>query len=334
MAARKFKKIDNRIFCFSLETPFPLGLVNVYFIADSRPTLIDTGPNEESVADALQQSLMTVGYHFADIKRILISHPHIDHFGLAARIKIESGAEVAAMAGAQPFLRNITKEWDANDQYFKHFLSYCGVPGQKISTLLAAGRDYVNYGCQVELDRPLNDGDRIEFDDFTLRVLHTPGHTMHDACFESPEHRLLFVGDTLRPRIAPSILLARPSSPETSRPRIAYMHMKSLKRLMNTTATLALPGHGEPFENPREAAEKTLRYHHRRCDDLFALLNGRARTPYELALDLSPELPDFELFLWISEVIGYLELLEEQGKVTQEYRDGQIYFFNISHQTK
>jgi glyoxylase-like metal-dependent hydrolase (beta-lactamase superfamily II) len=267
-----------------------------------------------------------LGYSFADVKRILITHPHIDHFGLAARIQIESGAKLHAIAGARPFLQDIAREWEANDKYFKHFLGYCGAPHQKIITFMAAGRDYVDYGCKVELDRPLADGDRIEFDDFSLRVLHTPGHTPHDACFESPERRLLFVGDTLGLRVAPSFLMARPAAPEDMRPRIVLMHMKTLKRLMNTHATLALPGHGEPFEQPRGAAEKTLRHHRRRCEEILARLSSWPKTPYEIALELAPNLPDLDLFLWISEVVGYLELLEEQGKVVQQYLDGCLHF--------
>ncbi|MDP8223778.1 MAG: MBL fold metallo-hydrolase [Candidatus Lernaella stagnicola] len=324
------RKINDRVFCLCLDTPFPVGSTNVYFIADRLPTLIDTGPNVERCATELQKALHSIGYHFADIKRILVTHPHIDHFGLAARIKIESGARVYAMEGARDMLADIQKEWDANDKYFTHFLHFCGVPDPQIQALLQAGRDYVRYGCQVDLDEPLSDGDEIEFDDFSLRVLHTPGHTPHDASFESPEMRVIFVGDTLQARIAPSILLARPTSPTGSRPRVVLQHMQTLKRLMNTKATLALPGHGRPFGNPRDAAEKTLRHHRRRRNEVFHMLNGRARTPYDIAREMTEDLPDFELFLWVSEIVGYLELLEEQGQVTQEFRENCLFFQGVS----
>lgn len=330
MASPSIKKINGQVYCIPLDTPFPAGPTNVYFIADSRPTLVDTGPNIESVATALQRAIGTLGYHFADIKRILVTHPHIDHFGLAGRIKIESGATVHAIAGAAPLLRDIEREWAANDEYFSHFLGFCGVPETKIAALMQPGRNYVKLGCQVDLDHALADDDVIEFDDFSLKVLHTPGHTPHDACFESPESRLLFVGDTLQARIAPNILLARPASPAGFRPRVVLSHMKTLKRLMNTDATLALPGHGRPFDRPRDAAEKTLRHHRRRRDEIFSLLYREPRTPYDLALQLNPSLSDFELFLWISEVIGYLELLEEQGQVTQEYLNGCLHYQSIT----
>lgn len=330
MAAPSVKKINNRVFCISLDTPFPVGQTNLYFIADSRPTLIDTGPNLETLATKLQAALGSLGYHFADIKRILVTHPHIDHFGLAARIKMESGAQVFAMEGARHLLADIQAEWDANDEYFTRFLRFCGAPETKIATLMESGRDYVKYGCQVDLDVPLADGNVIEFDDFALKVLHTPGHTPHDVSFEATDQRLLFVGDALQARIAPNILLARPSSPTGQRPRVVLEHMRTLKRLMNTKATLALPGHGRPFDNPRDAAEKTLRHHRRRRNEIFHRLNGHPQTPYEIALELSTELPDFELFLWVSEVVGYLDLLEEQGQVTQQYVNGCLHFQSVS----
>jgi glyoxylase-like metal-dependent hydrolase (beta-lactamase superfamily II) len=324
------KKINRQVYCISLPTPFPVGATNVYFLADSHPTLIDTGPNVETVVAALQDSLASLGYHFADIKRILVTHPHIDHYGLAARIKMESGAKVYAMDGARALLNDIEAEWDANDEYFSHFLHFCGVPSPRIKTLLQAGSDYVRFGCHVDLDVPLADGDIIEFDLFSLRVLHTPGHTPHDASFESAELGLVFVGDTLQARIAPSILLARPTAPGTARPRIVLEHTKTLKRLMNSPATLALPGHGKPFDHPREAAEKTLRHHRRRRNEIFSRLNGTPRTPYDLALELADDMADFELFLWVSEIVGYLEMLEQQGQVTQEFRDGQLQFKAVS----
>lgn len=320
------KKIDDQVYLFRLPLPFPVGSTNVYFIADSLPTLIDTGPNLEAVAEDLRGRLQSLGYHFADIKRLLITHPHIDHFGLAARIKMESGARVYAAAGARPFLEDIAREWEENNEYFKDFFYYCGVPRPLLTAFLEAGRDYVKYGCGVDLDEPLADGAEIPFDDFSLKVLAAPGHTPHDLCFESPQRRLLFVGDTLSNRIAPSTLMARPAADGQSRPHVVLLHMKTLKRLMNTQATLALPGHGVPFENPRCAAEKALRHHRRRCDEIFAMLNGRPKSPYELAMTANEELCEWDLFMWISEAVNYLDLLEEQGKVLQEFQNGRLVF--------
>jgi len=326
MTPRAFKKINNQIFRIRTETSFPVGHTNVYFIADSQPTIIDTGPNQESTVHSLQQGLEKIGYHFADIKRILITHPHIDHFGLAARIQAESGAKIFAMGEARHILSDILREWEANDDYFILFLTYCGVPKNKIEAFMSAGRDYAHYGCKINVDVPLRDGQIIKFDDFTLTTIHTPGHTPFDVCFESPEQQVIFVGDTLRPRIAPNVLLARPRGESQNRPRILLLHIETLRRLMSTHATLALPGHGEPFDNPREAAEKTLRHHQRRSAEIFGTLNGQAKTPFEITRELFPSMPVFELFLGVSEVIGHLDALEEEGCVSQQFNDGQLYY--------
>ena len=76
-----------------------VGRVNAYLIEDSPLTLVDSGPNSAKALDELEQALAARGHAIEDIELLVISHQHIDHFGLASILARRSGAEVAALDG-------------------------------------------------------------------------------------------------------------------------------------------------------------------------------------------------------------------------------------------
>ena len=81
--------------------PFPIRSVNAYFIPDSNPTLIDAGFRSEKGLDAVELAIKKAGYRLTDIKRILLTHGHLDHIGLAGKIAAMSGTEVLPGHGAR-----------------------------------------------------------------------------------------------------------------------------------------------------------------------------------------------------------------------------------------
>src|SRR3979409_252996 len=84
-----------RIIPISLPTPFYIGPVNVYLIAEDPITLIDTGPKTNEAAEALRAGLRSAGFLTADIRRIVLTHAHEDHCGLAKSLRDEAkNAEV------------------------------------------------------------------------------------------------------------------------------------------------------------------------------------------------------------------------------------------------
>ena len=79
-----------------------VGRVNAYLIEDSPLTLVDSGPNSAKALDELEQALAARGLRVEDIELLVISHQHMDHFGLASILARRSGAEVAAIEPLAP----------------------------------------------------------------------------------------------------------------------------------------------------------------------------------------------------------------------------------------
>jgi len=79
----------------SIPTPFYVGDVNVYLIKEDPITLIDVGPKTDKANEALRRGLKNHGIRFSDVRRIVLTHAHEDHCGLARRVRDESkNAEV------------------------------------------------------------------------------------------------------------------------------------------------------------------------------------------------------------------------------------------------
>ncbi|MDQ3013127.1 MAG: MBL fold metallo-hydrolase, partial [Acidobacteriota bacterium] len=77
-----------------LPTPFPVGPINVYLVVEDPLTLVDTGPKTDEALVALRDQLRKLGFAAIDIKRIILTHTHEDHCGLAGTLQRESGARV------------------------------------------------------------------------------------------------------------------------------------------------------------------------------------------------------------------------------------------------
>ena len=92
----------------AIPTPFAVGRVNVYLIEDEPLTLVDAGPNSGTSFDELQRGVARLGHSLEDIELVILTHQHIDHLGLVSLVAAHSGADVAAIDAAVPFVENFS----------------------------------------------------------------------------------------------------------------------------------------------------------------------------------------------------------------------------------
>src|SRR5882757_7587056 len=87
---------DLPLYRITLPTPFPVGPVHLYLITEPELTLIDAGPMTDEARDLLDTELAAIGVNASQLKRIVLTHSHQDHYGLAAELSRRSGAPVYA----------------------------------------------------------------------------------------------------------------------------------------------------------------------------------------------------------------------------------------------
>ena len=304
-----------------MPTPFKVGPANVYVFTDGPVTLIDCGPNTWAAENALRLGLAELGLVVEQVARIIVTHAHPDHFGLAPRIHGVSGAEV--FVG----VHDLPKISGTRDMYATGaLLMEVGIP---LDELLQWGRDAPrDLDPKMEELTPIHPGDRFGFEGFHLEALHLPGHTSGHICMLEPERRVLFAGDTLISHITPNPILEPTPEDPTVRRKSLIEYIRTLDVLLSLDLEEVWPGHGEPILDP-PALIAGIEQHHRERTEEIALLLAAEREPrsgWELARRMFPGLEGFDNYLGVSEVVAHLDLLEEEGRAASFERDGVVYY--------
>ncbi|MBA2506271.1 MAG: MBL fold metallo-hydrolase [Thermoleophilaceae bacterium] len=309
----------------SIPTPFAVGRVNTYLIEDSPLTLVDSGPNSGKALDELQRGLAGLGHAIEDIELILVTHQHIDHIGLVDIVASHSGAEVAAIEAAVPFISRYSDAAAEDDAFAASIMLRNGIPEDIVRALESVSRAFRGWGARVEVDRVLREGDVIDFGNRKLEVGFRPGHSPSDTVFLDSERRMLLAADHLIKHISSNPLITRmPGSQE--RPQSLVMYLESLRRTREMDLDLVLPGHGDPITDHRELIDQRFTMHERRAAKIHALISDRPRTAYEIAQALWGNISVTQAYLTLSEVVGHTDLLLNDGRAVEREEDGVIRF--------
>ncbi len=315
----------------ALPTPFAVGRVNAYLIEDEPLTLIDPGPNSADTLVELETALRRLGHAIEHLGLIVITHQHMDHFGLADIVARRSGADVAAFEELVPWLAAFPASMEADDAYAEQIMAVHGVPVDARSVLRAVAATFHGWGAAVTATVPLSDGATLEFRDRTLIAHHRPGHSPSDTVLHDPERGIMFAGDHLIGHISSNAAITRPlTGPSEPRPQALVAYMRSLERTRDTDLRLVLPGHGEVIDHHGALIEDRLAMHARRRERLEALIRERSRSAYELARELWGNVAVTQAYLTISEVLGHVDLLLNDGCVREVTGEDRIERFEAS----
>jgi glyoxylase-like metal-dependent hydrolase (beta-lactamase superfamily II) len=321
---------DAGIHRLAIPTPFMVGRVNAYLIEDSPLTLVDSGPNSAKALDELEQALAARGHRIEDIELLVISHQHMDHFGLASILARRSGAEVAALSQLAPFLAGYGHQTDLEDRFAERLMLRHGIPPEIVTALRAVSAGFRAWGSAVEVTRPLSDGSALELRDRTLRVLHRPGHSPSDTIFLDEQRGILLAADHLIAHISSNPLIARPLDAEEEyskpRPQALITYMASLEQTRAMELELVLPGHGRPITDHAALIDERFRMHRRRAEKMLGLITSQPHTAHGIAQELWGNVAVTQAFLTLSEVLGHVDLLLRDGLVIEEERDGVVHF--------
>ncbi len=326
---------DAGIHRLAIPTPFMVGRVNAYLIEDDPLTLVDSGPNSAKALDELEQELNARGHAVEDIELLVISHQHMDHFGLASILARRSGAEVAALAPLAPFLAAYGAQTDLDDSLAEILMLRHGIPAEIVTALRAVSAGFRAWGSAVEVTRPLAADSELKLRDRTLRILHRPGHSPSDTIFHDAERSILLAADHLIAHISSNPLLARPldageeyldRARAGERPQALVTYMASLEQTRAMELDLVLPGHGRPIADHAALIDERFRLHARRAEKIHRLIAEQPRSAHEIAQELWGNVAVTQAYLTLSEVLGHVDLLLNDGRVVEVEDEGVVRF--------
>ena len=312
--------------------PLPLPMdglraVNVYAVEDGDGlVLIDGGWALDVSRELLERSLADIGHALADVRRVLVTHVHRDHYTQAVALRREFGVEVSLGIEEQGSMRDLM---DGRT-------GMLATQPQRLRRLGAVALADQLDAIPVDLSETLafyEDPDvwlepgRVELDTFTLDAVHTPGHTRGHLVFHAADRGLLFAGDHVLPHITPSIGF------EPDRPPFPLRdYLGSLERVLALPDATLLPAHGPAGGSTHERARELLAHHEQRLADTHAALAMGAGLAPEVANILRwtsrgrsfEELHLFDQMLAVLETAAHLDVLVLRGDAVRTGDDDAI----------
>jgi glyoxylase-like metal-dependent hydrolase (beta-lactamase superfamily II) len=311
--------------------PLPVGIhgietVNAYALADGdRVTLVDCGvwkadPSDGGLA-TLENGLRAVGYELSDVSRIVITHAHIDHYGLAGLLMEKTGAQLWMHAltdlDCEKYRHPETAVARRRDTYADH-----GLPEQDWAEVAYGLEDWLPYlHSVVEASTRLRGGERIPIGGREWEVMHTPGHSVGHLCLWSPEAGVLFSGDHLLPGVTPPVTFERGFDPDPLR-----SYLDSLRAVAERDPAQVMPGHGSPFPDAARRIEVILRNKLRRLEKVRAVIFERPRTIIEVADQVfTRTLLTYQRSFALAETLAHVAYLRHDGLVERRVRPDGVY---------
>jgi len=295
------------------------GNNNAYLFADGPETvLVDTGDRLPATREQLDAELDERGTAVAEIDRVLLTHWHGDHRGLAGRIQQDSGATVHVHSDDAPLVAGDPDAWEALVDTQERYFEQWGMPEAKREEV----REILDSTAWRE-DPPtvttFEDGATFDVNGRTLTAAHAPGHTAGLCMFETTADggNVVLTGDALLPKYTPNVGGA---DIRVERPLAKYL--RTLRAIVDAGYDRAWPGHRDPIEDPAGRAAFIIEHHEERAwRVLDALRRHGPRDAWTVSDDLFGDLEHIHILHGPGEAYAHLSHLEREGTVL--FEDGE-----------
>jgi len=312
-------QVAEGIFQVQLPLPFPLRIVNCYMLRDGDGwTILDTGINYLDGRVAWQAAFADLEIAPKTIQRIILTHAHPDHFGMAGWLAEQSGAPVQLAPLEQEFVRTAWHAGAANEQAIVDLFQAHGMPtvlAEQVRHSMAETRAMTLPWPTTSAIEP---GVSIQIGARSFQVIATPGHSDQHLVFYCAEERLLLCGDAVLIKITPNISLW-----PHGRPNPLADYLQSLDLLAALQVDLALSGHGPLIRAFGERLAELRAHHHERLEIMEQATGGGA-TAFSICTAVFPitALSPHQMRFAMAETLAHLEYLVVVGRLE---RDGGMY---------
>jgi len=320
------REIAENFYMITLPMPFRLKHVNVVILVHNKGVaLFDTGLNMSGSFSKLEDSLETIGKSVHDIDSIFITHHHVDHCGMAGRIKEISGAVIYMSETGRQIIENRKNEGLAIQKIKKFYIEQ-GLAEKTVDGLVGLLGHFKKGIFPFQVDECLDNDRKYFIGDTAFEVLPTPGHTRDHACFFFEKEGILLSGDHVLPEITPNL------SPDLFCPEFRPLRsfLDSLTSIQDLPVSMVLPSHGAPFPNLKKRIEEMQEHHKERKGFALDSVKKGSKTTFQISMDIfGKDLSGFDKFLALNETYVHLIELIHEGLI-EEHKSGKQVLYNIT----
>lgn len=318
-----FSQGDVDVFPIVIPVSNTLKSVNFYLVKQERRlSLIDAGFNNEECWQSLQTVLRQNGFQLQDITEILLTHHHIDHVGLVDRIVAEHSVPVYVHANSVVRLKRDETFLEMRVEFFRRLYEEmgCGELGSKqVENMWHAIKRNKGLKMQSELTI-LPQHAILDFD-----IIEVPGHAHDQVAYYHRESKWLIAGDVLMEHLSP-LAFVEPNF-NGKRMKTLVQHINSLKKCLSLQPPLVFSGHGEIIQDAPSLIEKRLNRIEEKANRFLSLIAVGVSTAHDIARMMHKEKYEKQFYNIMTDVIGYLDYLEEQGKIQKKSVFGIYHYY-------
>ncbi|MFC5529322.1 MBL fold metallo-hydrolase [Cohnella yongneupensis] len=307
--------------------PFALKWVNSYLLPEEDGlswTIIDPGLHTDDTIAFWEKTVAECGIAWSSIVRIVLTHHHPDHYGLAGWFQQRSG-------GAPVYISRIALDaairlWGEGET-FSDELTRALIANGLAPELEADMREHLfSFRARVSPHptdvRILEPGGRIRMGGAEWLMVRGDGHAPCHLSFYDPVAKQLLCGDQVLPDISPNIGWM-PNADDN--PLGSFLD--SIAAMRSLEVEMAYPGHRDPFPDFRKRVEQLLEHHERRLAKMTELLGDVSVSAFEMCeLLFGPKLRSnaHQLRFALAETIAHLIVLERRGVARRIEEAGRI----------
>ncbi|MFA5183062.1 MAG: MBL fold metallo-hydrolase [Syntrophales bacterium] len=325
------EEIHDNLYMITLPMPFRLMHVHAFIaVDDGEITLLDTGLNTPETFVLLEESLKRIGKTTHDIKRIFITHYHIDHCGMAGRLQNISGARIHMSEQSRPFILMRDREEFLFVDRIRDFCLIHGLPEKTIDFISGLFLTFKKAGSFFHIDEFFPAAGKDIVGGKEMQVIPTPGHTHDHVSFYFPQERILLAGDHVLPEITPNL------SPDLFAPEFRPLrsYLDSLALMEALPVEKVYPAHGRPFSNLKGRIAAIYDHHAIRKRITCESVQRETKTAFVVSQDIfGPDLSEFDQFLALNETYVHLIELIREGLIREERVAGQVCYMHCDNQS-
>jgi len=319
------KEVAHGLFWLRMPLPFALDHINLWALREADGwTLVDTGIGFDETQKLWHR--LWEGPMPGKKERLIITHHHPDHFGLAGWLQDQLGCQVEMTRAEWEHGRWLYDMSDPDySAAFRAFYERLALPEEEIKVLTGRGNQFrKRFFSRPETTVELPLGAEIRFGGRDWTTVWGRGHVEGHACLHDRDNHVFIAGDQLLQKISPNVSVF-PWAAEAD-PLSDFIETQARLRHL-PDETLVLPSHGRPFYGAGRRAAELVAHH----DERLARLEEGCRPEPKRIMQILPmlferELNGHQLFFAVGEAVAHANHLVAKGRLERIEEDGQLSF--------